>query len=179
MTVMRTPEFWIVFQMAAMIVLVAALLYVIRQLNAVKALVTKENRSGGIKDEAVKHAADKVLSLLEPLLSEAGSAANIFESQIMEKKILIRELNDKLDSRIISLNLLLNRADACLSTRSIGSGREPFEGAGIHDMQEAILSMFAQGLDAATISDKLSVARKEVDLVISLKRKFIAMEKES
>lgn len=179
MTFKLTPEFWIVFHMTVTLVLVAALLHVVRQLKAVKALLAQDSPNDRMEDQTVKKTADKVLTLLEPLLNEAESAARIFESQIMEKKILIRDLNDKLDNRIISLNLLLNRADACLSTKSFGTGHESFEGAGINDMQEAILSMFAQGMDAAAISDKLSVSRKEVDLVISLKRKFIAMEKET
>lgn len=179
MTFNLTPEFWIVFHMMVTLVLVAVLFHLARQLKMLKAILPRETPGKGMEDETVKKAADKVLTLLEPLLNEAESAARIFESQIMEKKILIRDLNDKLDSRIISLNLLLNRADACLSTKSFGAGRESFEGAGISDMQEAILSLFAQGLDATTISDTLSVSRKEVDLVISLKRKFIAMEKET
>lgn len=174
MTAILSTEFWVVFQMVIILILITVLVYVIRNLNA-----EKETALGEIEErDTAAEAANKILALLEPLLNEAESAARVFESQIMEKKLLIRELNDKLDSRIISLNLLLNRADACLSSKSFNLNQESSEGAGINDMQEGILAMFGQGLDAQAISEKLSVARKEVDLVIALKKKFIAMEKE-
>lgn len=175
MTAMLSTEFWVVFQMMTILILITLLVYVLRNVKTEKA-----QKSGGTEEsDTAAQAAHKILALLEPLLNEAESAARVFESQIMEKKLLIRELNDKLDSRIISLNLLLNRADACLSMKPFNLNQESsYEGAGISDMQEAILAMFGQGIDAQAISEKLSVARKEVDLVIALKKKFIAMEKE-
>lgn len=174
MTAVLSTEFWVVFQMVIILILIAVLVYVIRNLKT-----EKGTERGEIEErDTAADAANRILSLLEPLLNEAESAARVFESQIMEKKLLIRELNDKLDSRIISLNLLLNRADACLSAKTFNLNQESYEGAGINDMQEGILAMFGQGFDAQDISEKLSVARKEVDLVIALKKKFIAMEKE-
>lgn len=174
MTAILSTEFWVVFQMMIILILITVLVYVIRNLK-----VEKGPEKGEIEErDTTTEAANKILALLEPLLNEAESAARVFESQIMEKKLLIRELNDKLDSRIISLNLLLNRADACLSSKSFNLNQDPYAGVGISDMQESILAMFGQGLDAHAISEKLSVARKEVDLVIALKKKFIAMEKE-
>ncbi len=171
---MLSTEFWVVFQMITIFILITLLAYVIRNLK-----IEKGMEKGQIEERnTAAEAANKILALLEPLLNEAESAARVFESQIMEKKLLIRELNDKLDSRIISLNLLLNRADACLSSKSFNLNQESYEGAGINEMQEGILAMFGQGLDAQAISEKLSVARKEVDLVIALKKKFIAMEEE-
>lgn len=179
MTIGPGPEIWILIQMLVISVLVAVLLYVVRQLKMIKSLISKDTEISEVEDETVKTVSEKVLVLIEPLIFEAESAARDFESQIMEKKNLIRSLNERLDSRIISLNLLLNRADACLSARSPIPGVESFEGAGINDMQETILSLFSKGMDAEAIAEKISASRKEVDLVISLKRKFIAMEKEA
>jgi hypothetical protein len=173
MTAMLSTEFWIVFQLTSLLLLISILVFVVRNVKKAPGeagVITEKTESD---PDSTAMAANRIIALLEPLLNEAESAARIFESQIMEKKILIRELNEKLDSRIISLNLLLNRADACLSSKATG------EGAGISDMQEAILSMFTQGMDAAAISGKLSVPLKEVDLVIGLKKKFIAMENEA
>ncbi len=175
MKAVLTTEFWVVFQMILLFLLIAVMVRVIRNMKTAPA-VEKSVSEG---NDAAGKTAEKILALLEPLLAEAEAAARIFESQIMEKKLLIRELNEKLDSRIISLNLLLNRADACLASKTFGTVDDAYAGAGISDMQEAILVMFEKGLDAQSISEKLSVSRKEVDLVIALKMKFIAMEKES
>lgn len=175
MKAVLTTEFWVVFQMILLLLLIAVLVRVIRSMKTAPAV--EKNVTEG--SDAAGMAAGKVLALLEPVLNEAETAAKIFESQIMEKKILIRDLNEKLDSRIISLNLLLNRADACLASKTFGTSDETSPGAGISDMQEAILVMFEKGLTAQSIAEKLSVARKEVDLVIALKKKFIAMENES
>ena len=169
---MLSTEFWIVFQMLTILVLIGFLVYFLRNIPGGKgeAGPVSDDGSGKVK---------KMLGLMESLLNEAESTARIFESQIIEKKQLIYQLNEKLDSRIISLNLLLNRADACLSMNpSLGNTDNQY-GTGISDMQEAILALFSQGKEAQAISDTLSVSRKEVDLVISLKKKFIAMEKDS
>lgn len=115
---------------------------------------------------------NQVVNLLEPLLREAESSAAVFESQILEKKQLIRQLNEKLDSRIISLNLLLNRADACLVNNA--GMKTDIDVAGI---QESILSLYEDGYNTSAISKELSVSEQEIDLVIGLKKKFLAMEK--
>ena len=166
MTTMFTTEFWIVFQMLTILLLLVLLIYFIRH-----------SRTGVVEDEnqsEVPEAAGKVVELMEPLIKEAEKTARLFEIQIMEKKKLIRNLNEKLDSRIISLNLLLNRADAYLARNDDGIPADR-----ISDTQEAILDLYEQGLSSQAISDKLSVSGQEVDLVISLKKKFVAMEKGS
>ena len=47
------------------------------------------------------------------------------------------------------------------------------------DQQNKILSLYYQNLDVDTIAQKLSLPKGEVRLVIDLKEKFIAMEKNS
>lgn len=168
MTAVFSTEFWVVFQMLTILLLLGLLVYFIRH-----------TRSGRSETHGVPESAGKVIELMEPLIREAESAARMFEEQILEKKDLIHSLNVKLESRIISLNLLLNRAEACLS-RSINTlddNRIPADK--ISDTQEAILDLFQKGLSPRAISDELSVSGQEVDLVISLKKKFIAMEKGS
>jgi len=168
MMAMLSTEFWVVFQTLSICLLLVLLVYFIRH-----------SRSGKEGTHGAEDSARKIVAMMEPLLNEAESSARIFESQIMEKNKLIRELNDKLDSRIISLNLLLNRADAYLS-RSLSQDRhEIIPAEGIYDTQEAILSLYQKGMGPQDIATELSVSHQEVDLVISLKKKFIAMEKGS
>lgn len=159
-----STEFWVVFQMMIIMLL---LLFLV--------LFVRNTMSGSAKGEADEDSAEQVVDLLEPLLKEAESAARVFESQIIEKKQIIKQLNEKLDSRIISLNLLLNRADAYLSD-SVVSEMERSGDAGTHEVQDSILTLYKEGVEAGEISRQLSVSKKEVDLVIRLKKKFIALE---
>jgi uncharacterized membrane protein len=180
MAALLSEQFWIAVQMILIIFLAFLLFRLAKTVRALKREMAGRNMDSDGKQKVLSsEGAEKILSLLEPLIREADSAARLFETQIMEKKILIRQLNDTLDSRIISLNILINRADACLASKTFNASGDPYATSGIGDMQEAILAMFSKGLDAQTISEKLAVARKEVDLVISLKKKFIAMEQES
>lgn len=159
-----STEFWVVFQLVIILLLIILLV-----------LFMRSTKSGVAKDHSPEKSVEQIVDLLDPILKEAESAASVFESQIIEKKQIIKQLNEKLDSRIISLNLLLNRADACLS----GSVTSEMEGAGepaINDVQDSILKLYKDGLDAEEISRQLSVSKKEVDLVIRLKKKFIALE---
>lgn len=156
-----STEFWVAFQMCVLLFLLLFLWYFIRNSKA----QVEENP---VSEESV----NQVVNLLEPLLREAESSAAVFESQILEKKQLIRQLNEKLDSRIISLNLLLNRADACLVNNA--GMKTDIDVAGI---QESILSLYEDGYNTSAISKELSVSEQEIDLVIGLKKKFLAMEK--
>lgn len=161
-----TTEFWVLFQMLTIIALLVLLVYFIRHART----------SPADDPDRASEYAEKIVALMEPFLNDAEEAARMFESQINEKKQLIRDLNEKLDSRIISLNLLLNRAEACLAQTP-----EDFEHVrsdNLHDTQNAILDLYRQGFEPQAISEKLSVPTQEVDLVITLKKKFISMEHE-
>jgi hypothetical protein len=168
MMAMFSTEFWILFQMLAIVILLGLLVYFIRIA-----------RSAPADDPDQSEAyARRVVALLEPLLNEAEAAARVFESQIIEKKQLIRDLNDKLDSRIISLNLLLNRADACLDHAQTDDRFNEIAPDTVHDTQNAIVDLYRKGFDAPAIAEKLCVPAQEVDLVIALKKKCTAMEQE-
>ena len=157
-----STEFWIVFQICVLLFLFLIIWYFL-----------KNSRPVAVDNSKItSESADQIVKLLEPLLKEAESSAMVFESQILEKKQLIKQLNEKLDSRIISLNLLLNRADACLMNNV--NLKTDIDVAGI---QEAILSLYKEGYTTGAISKELSLSEKEIDLVIGLKKKFLAMEK--
>ena len=156
-----STEFWVVFQISVLLFLVLFFWYFLKNYGR-----PEENKT------LHKQPAEQIMSLLEPLLEEAETSARIFESQILEKKRLIHNLNEKLDNRIISLTLLLNRADATIAKTPEGHGN-----LDLADTQEAILTLYNEGRHVSDISRDLSVSEQEVDLVVGLKKKFQAMEK--
>ena len=146
--------------------------------------------SGRESQEAAFESAAQVLELLEPLVKESKAAANDFESLLKEKKKLTKDLNDALDSRIISINLLLSRA-ATLQKQmeeeqqrlrhSMTSAAKPPPSLSprepdVIDQQNQILDLHRSRMDVDTIAEQLSIPKGEVQLVIDLKEKFMAME---
>lgn len=157
--------------------------------------------------EMVDRAAKDIIDLLDPLVKGSESTAAAFEQQIKEKKRLIKNLNDNLDSRITSINLLLSRSEVILNSkdksiyqhqsstnRQQSNGNENFSSSNsswsieedldqeksedsIADQQKKIVQWYQQGLDIDTIASKLSMPRGEVQLVISLKEKIMNMER--
>lgn len=154
-------EYWVVFQLILDLLLVVLILFFFRSVKS------------GLRREAAREAAQQVIGLIEPLLNEAQGAAATFENQLKEKNRLVRSLNERLDSRIISLNLLLNRAKSHLSSARKDGAEGPNH---IYDQQEAILMLHNENHDVEEIAKKLSMPKGEVDLVIDLKKKFMAGE---
>ena len=139
-------------------------------------------------DRAAVASAREVTELLEPMIAASNEAALEFDQLIREKKKISRDLNEALDSKIISINLLLSRAGALqkrleeqqyqirnsqqdLSPPAI-SRKEP----DILDQQNQIIDLYYQKMDINTIAERLSIPKGEVRLVIDLKEKFVAME---
>ena len=142
-----------------------------------------------IDDEKAGRSAKDIIEMLTPLVNEAKNAAASFDGQIREKRGLIKNLNDALDSRIISINLLLSRAKALQKkledqqkTFQEDNPARPFSSpmpsgsTTLVDQQNRIIDLYFQKMDADTIAQKLSLPKGEVQLVIDLKEKFIAME---
>jgi uncharacterized coiled-coil protein SlyX len=143
-----------------------------------------------LDDEKAGRSAKDIIEMLTPLVNEAKNAAASFDSQIREKRGLIKNLNDALDSRIININLLLSRADALHKkledqqktfqedppARTFSSPM-PSGGTTLVDQQNQIIDLYFQKMDVDTIAQKLSLPKGEVQLVIDLKEQFIAMER--
>jgi hypothetical protein len=147
---------------------------------------------GGLVDkEQAAGSALTIVKMLEPLVEESRRTAIRFDEQIKEKKRLIRELNDALDSRIISINLLLSRSDALqkrleerqnrvnLSSFPAGTPDLNTSSFAVLDQQNQIIELFQRDVGVDAIAQRLSVPKGEVQLVIDLKKKFLAMEKNS
>jgi hypothetical protein len=150
-------QYWVAFQIVLDLFLVILVLVFIRSYKS------------GLRREAAQEAARQVIGLLEPLLKEAKTTAATFEDQLKEKARLVQNINERLDGRIISLNLLLNRAAEQLSAQA-GDADSP--GNHIYDQQNAILELYGENLDPEEIARRLSMPKGEVDLVIDLKKKF-------
>jgi len=154
---LHSIQYWVFFQIILDLFLVVLILLFIRSYKS------------GLRREASQEAARQVIGLLEPLLKEARTTASTFEDQLREKARLVQSINERLDSRIISLNLLLNRATAHLSEEDKRTDPPPND---IYDQQDAILKLYAENHDPEEIARLLSLPRGEVDLVIDLKNKF-------
>ena len=163
---MLNIKFWVAFQMAVDLVMVVMVVYFLRNL-----------RSGSSSSrELTREAGTQIIQILEPLLRDADATAKSFERQLKEKKRLINHLNESLDGRIISLNLLLNRTDAVFTSDFRGSVST--ERKHVFDQQAAILDQFNKGHDAATAARKLAIPKNEVEMVYDLKQKFLALEQD-
>jgi hypothetical protein len=149
-------------------------------------------------DRAAMASAREVKELLEPMVAASGDAAQEFDQLIREKKKISRDLNEALDSKIISINLLLSRAGAIqkqleeqqyqirhsrpdLSPPGLSppGGSLPLvsrKESDILDQQNQIIDLYYQQMDIDTIAERLSIPKGEVQLVIDLKEKFVAME---
>lgn len=149
---------WIVFQLIIDFVLVVLMLFFIRGMKS------------GLRKEAARETSLQLVEMIEPLIKESEAVAKSFETQLKEKKVLIHCLNEDLDSRIISLNLLLNRAKAYMDDKS---GKSAATGQ-VYKQQEAILKLYGQNYDVEAIAQKLSMPKGEVELVIDLKTKFLS-----
>jgi hypothetical protein len=150
-------EFWFAFQMIIDVILIVLVLYFSHQIR----LVTGK--------QASQTAAEKLLAMMEPVLQETEKASQAFETQLNEKSRIVTTLNEKLDSRIISLNLLLNRAEAHL-----GGEKMKAQAANVYEQQELIWNQYhGQGMDIAAIARKMQIPQGEVELVLEMKKKFL------
>lgn len=118
---------------------------------------------------------DKGIKIFEKLLTNADKTAGQFKQQLEEKHILIRKLNEQLDKRIISLNVLLNRADILLSkpTRNDDGNNEVVS---FDSRQTEIMGLAKEGHRPDEIATLLSIPEEEVKLVLDLKKKLSQMD---
>lgn len=186
-------EFWIAVLFFLNFFLVIFSFFIVRKMNRINTRepehqIVSESEE---KSEYVSDSARKIISMLEPLVEESQKAAISFDKQVKEKKRLLKELNDALDSRIISINLLLSRADA-LQKKIQAEHKEAMESFvfpvksnllppsnPVLDQQNQIIQMYLNKIDIDTIARQLAIPKGEVQLVIDLKNKFLAMEKDN
>lgn len=159
-------EFWVIVQVIIDLLLIILFIIFMRQLK----IGSAKRASFGI---------ERLHQVLEPLLKEAEKVAEQFETQLKEKQQLVRKLNERLDSRIISLNLLLSRAEVCLASHDKESWGENRQQRHVYDLQQEIIGLGEKGLAPEEIANRIGISKGEVTLVLELKRKFREMEKNS
>jgi hypothetical protein len=112
---------------------------------------------------------DKAVRVFESLLVEANKTAQQFKGQLEEKHSLIKSLNEQLDKRILSLNMIFNRAEVLLSRhrRNASVQTNPVD----HDSHKGkIIELAEMGYKAEHIAKKLAIPKAEVKLVLDVKR---------
>lgn len=154
-------EFWVIIQILIDLILIVIILYLLQNLKKI------------LQSSISKDAAEKTIGMLEPLLQEADATAKTFEKQLKKKSTLVESLNEKIDSRIISLHLLLNRAELQLNRNPVPLSKNTDK---TYDHQESIFHLHVKGYDSEDIARQLSLPKGEVDLVIDLKNKLIHTE---
>jgi len=190
-------EFLVVLSLTIDLFLIFLLLLFIRRANRLQRSPTpaQETDLGDIAAQTRKKAqvvAMEVLTetseMIEPILEASKDAAMEFERLVQEKQTLTRKLDQSLDSKIISINLLLSRANT-LYTQLENQHNSLFNAlpkggsalfqqeTDVLDQQQRIIDLYYQKMDVDTIAERLSIPKGEVALVIDLKEKFIAMEK--
>jgi len=181
-------EFWIGIQFIIDLFIILCFLIFVKRAANIK-VSNQYNENNKINQENTGKTANEIIEMLEPFVKESKVTAESFDKQIKEKKKLIHELNESLDSRIISINLLISRAEAAkedLRNLKMEVARQPIQPlpvtlsptlhGNVLDQQNSIIDMYNRGVDIDTIVSKLSMPKGEVKLVIDLKKKFKAME---
>lgn len=157
---MFSIEFWAAILLLVDLLIIVLLLYWWRNINH------------GLRRAAFRRAVSQVFAEIEPLLKASEKAAKMFEDQLKKKKQMIEILNEKLDNRIISLNLLLNRAEN-YEAREEPAADGPNH---VYDQLAAVAALYEAGSDAESISEQLSMPKGEVELVLDMKRKLLALQ---
>jgi DNA-binding NarL/FixJ family response regulator len=102
------------------------------------------------------------------MLCDADRISEQFKEQLEEKKHMIKMLNQHLDKRITSLNMMLNRTDALIfQNKQYNNVDRNF----FNHHEKEILKLEKQGHSLEQIADTLSISREEVMLVLDLKKK--------
>jgi len=160
-------EFWVIMQVAVDLCLIVLFLMVLRQMRGASTASGPAPVPAPVED---------VTAAIESVLTEAKDVASQFEVQLKEKQSIIRRLNERLDSRIIGLNLLLNRAEMYLNGKQTVPGQAG-KYIDICGLQQEIITLAGKGLHPNVVADRLGISKTEVELVVELKKKFEEMEK--
>ena len=115
---------------------------------------------------------DKTVRILESLFTDADKIAQQFKVQLEEKHHLIKRLNEQLDKRIGSLNGLLQRADAVLSSHTQQEADAECNPLSLNGQERQIISLAGEGYGLEEIAKRLSIPKEEVKLVLDLKQKL-------
>lgn len=112
------------------------------------------------------------METMASVLAEADKTAEQFKKQLEEKKELMKTLGEQLDNKIMSINVLLNRADV-LFEKNERCNVETTPQAFPCRKEKEIVELHRKGHRPDQIADSLSISKEEVKLVLELKQKNI------
>lgn len=114
---------------------------------------------------------NRAIEIFDSILTDADKVAVQFNEQLEEKHRLIKHLDEQLDKKIVSLNLLLSRSEAQLNHDGwAGDAKEsPFMLSG---REKEILRLADAGRDLDTIARMLAIPKEEVRLTLSVKKRL-------
>lgn len=193
---LASVEFFVVLLFILNLVVIFLLMLFVKRVSQLRKTAAEMVESAGSgreeqdRDdrESATAPAMEIRDMLTPLLKASREAADEFDQLIREKKRLTKELNKALDTKIISINLLLSRAGAMKKEledqqhrlhQSMAAPAQPppLQAAqNVLDQQNQIIDLYYNHVDIDTIAEQLSIPKGEVQLVIDLKEKFLAME---
>ena len=190
MTNLPSIEFWVILSFIFIFFVIALLVLFVKRVNRMQVLFGKKEILAQTAPNATAPAKE-VLALLEPLVEESRLVADSFGEQIREKRKISKDLNDALDARIISINLLLTRASKVLkeleeqqerirhTSSMVDAARPTVQNSfNVLDQQNQIIDLYYRKEKVQNIAEKLSIPEREVQLVVDLKEKFVAMEQD-
>jgi DNA-binding NarL/FixJ family response regulator len=111
---------------------------------------------------------NKSLKLYESMLSDASRISEQFKKQLDEKKHMIKMINQNMEERITSLNVMLNRTDALLFHNR---QYDNMDMGSFDNQKKEILKLEKQGHSSEQIADILLIPRETVMLVMDIKKK--------
>ncbi len=160
-------QFWLIIQIVLDLCLVTLFIVFVRQVRTM---------SANLGSSMGSQETEEIINTLESVLKDAKDVAGQFEVQLNEKKLIAKRLNEQLDSRIISLNLLLNRAEARLESNDIAVDGNSKSCKDVYHLQHEIIALSEKGDTPGKIADRLGIIKGEVELVLDLKKKFQDIE---
>jgi hypothetical protein len=108
------------------------------------------------------------IETFEAIIRDSDETAGQFNQQLKNKVAFIKKLNRKIDKRINSLNLLLNRSNIVLSEYSNVRADDPPNDKDNQVRRQEILKLAKNGHPVEAIARKLAIPRGEVMLTLNL-----------
>ena len=123
---------------------------------------------------------DKQIKIFESLLVDADKISDNLRKVQKEKHQTIKELNEKLDKRIVRLKELLKKADTGLysfnkklvNADGKGEGDTNKTSVSPESRGKEIIKLARKGCNIEKIAGTLSVPREEVKLILDLNKKL-------
>ena len=113
---------------------------------------------------------EKETQLFESVIKDADKMEKKLTEKLNEKYHFVNKLNEQLDKRIASLNILMNRTSIILSSQNNHEKTDKGLTESISSKKHEILQLAGDGCDVEEIAHKLSLPKGEVMLVLNLSK---------